>query len=200
MAILLAFGVGLGNLGRSSRKRIPASAWIRKLNKALSAAAPGTQVVCSYGHTGNFVVSAPSDPETAAAELGDALGTTCAVMLVSDLAEIVQTLEDCPSPKRVGTGARFTRGAAFLIGVARDGLPPSTDCASYLLRRPKAVLMFKHDIETPSGILDRNRRRGGWGAVAADLGRTLGGTWTARSIRTLVGTLHTAHDLVRHAG
>ena len=66
-----------------------------------------------------------------------------------------------------------------------------------MLRRSKAVLLFKHDNETPSGILDRNRRSGGWGAVAADLGRNLGGTWTARSIRTLAGTLQSAGATMR---
>lgn len=192
MAIMLAFGVGLGNLGRSSRQRIPASAWIRGLNEALSAKVSAARIVRSYGHTGNFVVSASSDPEIAAAELGDVLGTPCAVMPVSDFYEIVQTLQDCPSPKRVDAGVRFTRGAAFLIGAGQDGLPTSTDHATYILRRPKAVLLFKHDIETPGGILDRKRRSGGWGAVAAHLGHTLAGTWTARSMRTLLGTLRAA--------
>jgi hypothetical protein len=143
-------------------------------------------------------VSASSDPEIVAAELGDALGTPSAVMPVSDLHEIVQTLQDCHPPRKVDGGVRLTRGVAFLIGTARDGLPTSTDRASYMLRRPKAVLLCKHDIETPSGILDRNRRKGGWGAVAADLGRNLGGTWTARSIRTLAGTLKAA-DAAMHA-
>jgi hypothetical protein len=167
MAIMIAFGVGLGNLGRSGRQRIQAPAWIHLLNQALTAKASAARIVCSHGHTGNFVVSASSDPEMVAAELGDVLGTRCAVMPLSDLTEVVQALQDCPPPRRVKTRVRLTRGAAFLIGTARGGLPASTDRASYTLRRPKVVLLFKHDIETPSGILDRNRRSGGWGAVAA---------------------------------
>ena len=197
MTTLLGFGVGLGNLGRSRLKRMPALAWIRRLNDALSAKASGAQIVRSYGHTGNFIVRATSDPEQVAAELSNALETPCAVLSVSDLQDVVQTLQDSPLPKTREALSRFTGGAAFLIGTARDGLPTSTPHASYMLRHPKTVLLFKHDIETPSGVLDRNRRSGGWGAVAGDLNRTLGGTWTARSIRTLNGTLEAANAIMR---
>jgi hypothetical protein len=197
MATLIAFGVGLGNLGKGRRQRTPAPAWIRQLNEALSVKVSGARIICSYGHTGNFVVSASSDPEIVASDLGDALGTPCAVMPMSELHEVVRSLQDCPLPSTIDAGVRFTRGAAFLIGTARDGLPPSTDDASYMVRRPNAVLLFKHDIETPSGVLDRNRRKGGWGAVATYLNRNLGGTWTARSIRTLAGIIQVADATLR---
>ena len=50
------------------------------------------------------------------------------------------------------------------------------------------VLVHKRDTVTPAAILAEND---GWGlgAVAAEVGRQLGGEWTARSVRTLAGTL-----------
>ena len=193
MATLLAFGVGLGNLGKSSRRRIPASSWIEQLNRTLSTEGSGTTISRSYGHTGNFVVRATSDRDTAAAALEHALGVRCAVLMLSELQRVVRVLDRCVEPAAVDTNARRTRGAAFLVGgVVREGLPASTAAACYVQRLPKAVLLFKHDVLTSKGTLDRTRRSGGWGAVAAHLGRTLGGTWTARSIRTLAGTLQAA--------
>jgi hypothetical protein len=88
---------------------------------------------------------------------------------------------------------RYTRGAAlFVSGKADDGLPDATPQVTYLQRAPDWVLVFKHDVETTDGSLDRNRRGGGWGAVAGHVGRQLGGIWTARSKRTLAGTLRVA--------
>ena len=65
-----------------------------------------------------------------------------------------------------------------------------TSRAVYQRFSDSVVLVHKRDTVTPAAILDRERRRmGGWGAVAAEVGRQLGGEWTARSVRTLAGTL-----------
>ena len=193
MATLLAFGVGLGNVGTSRRKRIPVNIWIDQLNKALSRQKRAARVIRAYGHTGNFVVSAAADPDLVATELSGALGTPCVVLKPNDLQHIIETLRHCRLTSRIDPGVRFTAGAAFLvIGTASDGLPEPTPQATYVRRDQKCVLLFKHDIETATRILDRNRRSGGWGAIATQLARALGGVWTARSIRTLIGTLAVA--------
>ena len=113
MATLIPFGVGLGNLGMSSRQRIPAVDWIRQLNEALTAKASSTQIVCSYGHTGNFVVSATADPKMVVAELGDVLGTPCAAMPVLDLREIVQTFKNALRRERTPQVSDLLAGRRF---------------------------------------------------------------------------------------
>jgi hypothetical protein len=48
------------------------------------------------------------------------------------------------------------------------------------------VAVWKHDLLT-GAKLDRHRRRGGWGAISADIAHQLGGQWTSRSRRTIDG-------------
>lgn len=47
---------------------------------------------------------------------------------------------------------------------------------------------------TQGGTLDRERRDGGWGAVSGDVSRAVGEVWTARSLRTVIGTLEKARQ------
>ena len=95
-----------------------------------------------------------------------------------------------PAPLTGEASVRWTPGAALRA----DGVPQAsglqdTSRAVYQRFSDSVVLVHKRDAVTPAAILDRERRMGGWGAVAAEVGRQLGGEWTARSVRTLAGTL-----------
>ena len=122
-------------------------------------------------------------------QLGDALQTPCAVLRFKDLVAIVAEL-DSLSPLTSTIGIRYTPGAALLVtGPVRDGTPDSTSEITYVRRTSRFVVVLKHDVLTSDGVLDRSQRRGGWGAVATQVRSCLGGVWTARSRRTLAGTL-----------
>ena len=86
---------------------------------------------------------------------------------------------------------RLTPGAAFLTEgiVAPSPLVP-TRRAAYRRLSDHVVLVWKRDVLTDGGVLDRDRRAGG--AIAGEVERQIGGRWTARSIRTLAGSLRVA--------
>ena len=44
---------------------------------------------------------------------------------------------------------------------------------------------WKRDFVDDDGVLDRNRRAGGWSAVAVEVRGQVGGQWTARSLTTV---------------
>jgi hypothetical protein len=73
----------------------------------------------------------------------------------------------------------------------------ATPRAEYSRFSESVVLVRKRDAITPSGILDRNCRSGGWGAVATEVRRHIGGIWTVRSARTLAGTLRSGLQHVK---
>ena len=191
IATYVAFGVGLGNLGPRARTRVPKLDWIAQLNDSLRSVAPGMVVRSSFGHTGNFVVTAAAEPSAAAIALARVLETPVAVMRIEELQQVVGRLGgEC----RHEAGVRLTPGAALLTeGMARPGPLKSTERAEYRRLSDRVVLVGKRDALTDAGVLDRERRAGGWGAVAGEVERQVGGRWTARSIRTLAGSLRLAH-------
>jgi hypothetical protein len=90
---------------------------------------------------------------------------------------------------------RWTPGAALLAdGLPRAGDLQSTARAEYHRFSDSVVLVRKLDTVTTAGILDRDRRMGGGVRLMAKSAMRLGGTRTARSVRTLAGTLRRAFD------
>jgi hypothetical protein len=47
--------------------------------------------------------------------------------------------------------------------------------------------VYKRDLELRPGVLARDRRLGGWGAISHDIERQAGGKWTARSLSVVTG-------------
>jgi hypothetical protein len=181
-----AFGVGLGNLGRHARGRVEHSRWVPQVNRLLAGVAG---VVAAFGHTGNFVVASSAPPADIVNALKEAVQTPFALLTILELHGLVRAVSQL-SPVAPNKGVRLTPGAALLVeGSASDQALQNTSRAEYLRWSHQIVLVRKLDVETPRGVLDRGRRGGGWGAIAGELGRQVGGRWTARSIRTLSGTL-----------
>ena len=88
----VAIGVGLGNLGPRSRARVPKFDWIAQLTAGLRSIAPGMVIRSSFGHTGNFVVTAAVEPCAVAIALARVLETPVAVMSMRELQQVVGSL------------------------------------------------------------------------------------------------------------
>lgn len=122
------------------------------------------------------------------------MGVPCAVLTIAELSNVVN--QSGMQNEADSTRYRRTPGAAFLVsGTPTLQRVSDTKRASSFRVSGLVVAIRKRDALTLRGILDRNRRGGGWGAIAAEIGHQLGGKWTARSIRTLSGTLKKAKAL-----
>jgi hypothetical protein len=175
--VLFAFGVGLANFA-SGRHLSP-----RNVVDSISEELP---LVASYSSTGNVAVEDGNVDEIRRV-LERVTGTAWAVVSARHLDDGLHALSALPAPKPTQPeGERATAGLAFAVNPAREGALESTTRA--MLRRLDVdmVAVWKLDVLNGSR-LDRDRRRGGWGAVSTDIGRQIGGRWTARSRRTLDG-------------
>jgi hypothetical protein len=190
METFVAFAVGVGNLGRQGKPRKRMSLWVEELNQLLLKSSQ-TTILSSYGHTGNFIVRSVGSRACLAAELGNSMGVPCAVLTIAELSNVVKQLGT--QDEADSTQYRRTPGAAFLVsGTPTSRTLSDTERARYCRVNGSVVAIRKHDALTSRGILDRARRAGGWGAIAGEIGRQLGGKWTARSMRTLSGILERA--------
>jgi hypothetical protein len=164
--------------------------WIRRVNARFLEAGCAARVVASFGHTGNFILEDQGDDGPALrAALDEALGTPYALVAAAKLRGWVAALER-PHHLPKEDGARWTPGLVILVsGKADAGPVRSTTRGEYERLGPACVAAWKHDVEDADGRLDPNRRSGGWGGFAADVGEQVGGKWTARSVRTLKGIL-----------
>jgi hypothetical protein len=142
------------------------------------------------------VVRAAGNPELVREQLTQPLNASCVSVQPFELEQINKAI--CNLPARTAPpGFRYTPGAVLLVlGNASGQLPDSTPLGNYVAFSSTIVLVLKKDAVTAEGILDRKRRFGGWGAMAAELGSFLGGKWTARSYNTLAGTLRKANVII----
>jgi hypothetical protein len=103
--------------------------------------------------------------------------------------EAMDALAGWPPPAQEA-GVRWTPGLAIRIGEGTP-IPDIGDTARARLRwvGDGIVAVHKRDLLDASNRLDRARRQGGWGAVSRDVALQVGGVWTARSQRTVLGLL-----------
>jgi hypothetical protein len=192
METFVAVAVGVGNLGRQGRPRKPMVLWIAELNQLLSKLSRIT-ILSSYGHTGNFIVRSAASKESISTELRIAMGVPSALLTLGELSSVMNLLD--AKNEADTTEYRRTPGAAFLVsGTPTLQALSDTERAGYSRINGSVIAISKRDALTLGGILDRSRREGGWGAIAGDVGRQLGGKWTARSMRTLSGALKQANS------
>jgi hypothetical protein len=196
VAVYAVFAVGIGNLGRQRTPRRPMTEWVKRLNRTLGNGTPPLQVVGFFGHTGNFLVSCSlTEPHAVRALFIGQLETDWIVRRIEDVKSAVTESATYPKPE-ARLGIRWTQGLAF----SED---PNMECKR-LQWTPRAILwevcrgvsgVWKADRFVERGILDSNRRSGGWGKISEDIGTQLGGRWTARSLRTVQGLLRKANAL-----
>jgi len=193
LALHIAFGVNIGNLGRISEKRKEMDEWTLEFNRKLASLESSTKIVSWYGHTGNFVVeSSSTERSDIASELASVVGASFAVVPHDDVVHFASAAEKAASPSPL-EGKRWSSGIVFAVrSPPCRSVPKQTSHAVFFAISDHAVGAWKEDQLTKGGILDRERRGGGWGAVSGDVSQQFGGVWTARSLRTVRGTLEKA--------
>jgi hypothetical protein len=171
--------------------------WIVEINAKLTSLQSSTRIVDWYGHTGNFVVESPrTNRLEIASELASAVRVSFAVLSYSETLNFALAAEKAASPPAV-EGKRWTSGIAFAVKAPPcQSTPKPTLHAVFFAVSDYAVGAWKEDQLVQNGILDKERRGGGWGAVSGDISKESGGIWTARSLRTIKGTLEKAKGYI----
>ena len=190
MEVYAVLGVGLGNVGRGQARRRTMADWVALLNAQLAAGQPPVEIRGSFRQTGSFLAASPSGVlEEVSGRFGGLLDTEWVVRPLSDVMSALTALSMAPGPE-VEPGIRWTAGLVLHGGA---GLPCGavTSTARAVLWRisPAIIGAWKRDRENENGRLNPGERGGGWGAVAKDVGRQLGGRWTARSHSTVQGLI-----------
>jgi hypothetical protein len=181
--MLAAFGVGLANFGAGLH--VLPSQLAAEVSKVLP-------LIAWYGSTGNFAL-ADGDPEAVQAVLQKVSGTTWAVIEFGELEAALAELANITKPPH-SPYERPTPGLAFAVDGPHLGTLVSTRRA--VLERVSGRVVAVHKLDAlKNGKLDRDHRRGGWGAVSTDIARQVGGQWTARSRRTLYGLRLRANEV-----
>jgi len=197
LGLFICFGVNIGNLGRVSKRRIVMGSWTLEINKKLASIQSSTKIVDWYGHTGNFVIeSSRTERSDIVSELTSVVGASFAVLSYDEVTDFVSAARRAFSPPPL-EGNRWTCGIAFEVGDPPClSVPKQTSHAVFFALSDHSVGAWKKDQLAERGILDRERRGGGWGAVSGDVSKTVGGVWTARSLRTVIGTLEKARQYI----
>ncbi len=190
MEIYIAFGVGIGNFS-SRRKRV--EDYVRETNQRLALLPTATRVVDWFHSTGNFVVQTPKTNRSEIAdELSLALGVPCTVLTRDEVTLCIAAADKASTPPPEA-GVRWTKGIAFRVR-GRSGtldLKPTPHAVFFPVNR-YAVGVTKKDRLMDSGVLDKDERGGGWGAVSEDVSKVAGGIWTARSLSRIEGLVKLA--------
>jgi hypothetical protein len=192
--VLFAFGIG-----NFSGNRLPKGGWTATLKEAFGARGLDPTAVASFGHSGNFVVNGAASMTVVRETAESVLKKECAVVTLSELASLIRALEELRLPrasKRDGKLTRWTKGAVLPISGSAKGFSPwPSDRGRYLALDGRCILAAKSDCVLPDGTLDKDNRKGGWGGLSDDVTSRFGGKWTARSRRTLWGTLQCAIEI-----
>ncbi len=167
--------------------------WIRDVNQRLVKMGSSTKVLDSFSHTGNFVVHSNNDRSQVATHLSSVFETQFAALSIDELGEYASIMKKA-SPPESKAGFRWTLGLVSAVSGDQATSPKlhDTSHASFYPMPLRAVGAWKLDQLTDSGVLDREKRGGGWGAVSDDVSRQVGGKWTARSLSTVNGVLKLA--------
>ena len=180
MGIYIALGVGIGNFS-SRRKRM--DDYVRETNQRLALLPTPTRIVDWFHSTGNFVVQTPKTNRwDIANELSLALGVPCIVLTIDEATLCIAIADKASSPPPE-TGIRWTKGIAFKVKgrLCILDLKPTTRAVFFRING-YTVGVNKKDRLTNSGVLNKDDRAGGWGAVSDDVSKAVGGMWTARSL------------------
>jgi hypothetical protein len=164
---------------------------VRATNQKLSLLHSNSRIANWYHGTGNFVVQASDNNRLRVAdELSLALGTPCAILTVEEVVADVDVAKNAITPP-AEPGVRWTRGIVFWVSgrPCTITLNPTTHAVFFPINK-HAVGAFKKDrLVEGKEALDRENRGGGWGAISADITKTVGGIWTSRSLERIEGTL-----------
>jgi len=204
MNLYLAFGLDIGNVGRARATRPPTKALIADWNKRLlSSGEVHLQFVNAYAHTGNYVVRASTSDRV---ENIMALLVRCIPtykFAVFDYMEFLAVLNPIrralkQAPPAV-SGRRWTAG--IVMDTNHNGripLIPASDAKAWFgsFAVPRIRTAWKGDIlDSQEDKLDNAQREGGWGSLSDRMRKVAGGTWTARSMKSVERIVAVAHSI-----
>jgi hypothetical protein len=195
MPVYAILARNVGNLGGVSGVRLPMPIWVAKMSESPALKHMGARVTSFYRHTGNFVLNAPiAELSVAHRVISSVLDRDCAAISIVELEALATKVS--PEPSASSTAVRWTPGIALLaVGPADVRGVCSYEHARLTVLSPTTVAVQKRDALAPGQILDRERRFGGWGAIASKIESQAGGLWTARSLSTIRGLLRRAEKL-----
>ena len=174
--------------------------YVHATNQKLSLLRTPTRVVGYHHMAGNFVVQTPKTNRSEIAdELSLVFGVPCVILPTRDVISCVSAAEKVSNPP-LQAGIRWTKGIAFKV----KGRPCTVDLkptprAEFFRISDYAVGVFKKDQVTMEGMLDKEARAGGWGAISDDISSVMGGIWTARTLTRIQGVVGKALEQERTA-
>ncbi len=163
--IVVRFVRGLNVFGRG---KLSMDGLRAQCDSAFERSKPQMRFLTYYGPKGNFAVFAPGiEAATVRSILVHALERPCAVANLTTLERIKSTFDSWPEPDREER-ERWTPGFALLCdGNARPRRIEACETGIFNVLDQSTVVVYRREREAHAGILDRNYRRGGWGAVSA---------------------------------
>jgi hypothetical protein len=175
------FGVGFANFGTAPA---PSAAALRSTGHDAR-----IEFVASYRATGNYLVRAPRNAARLLQRELDRLTQShnrWAVVPERRVEDAVRAFDSWgpPSPERL---VRFTPGLAFAVERGTGARLTRSERGTFRSVSEDVIAVYKRDLEIRLGVLDKNRRLGGWGAISLDIHRRVGGRWTARSLGAING-------------
>ncbi|MDR4493432.1 MAG: hypothetical protein R3B74_03245 [Nitrospirales bacterium] len=201
MHLYFAFGVNLGNIGHGNLSRPSTKTLLMDWNQRLSISR-GTRLkfIGAYGHTGNYILqtATPEQLENILAVLVQQVSTFKFVMF--DFTKFLVALDSILRAKtQLPTaipGRRWTPG--IVMDMNPQGrippIPASDEKASFgSFALPRIRTAWKGDIlDSQEYKLDNTQREGGWGSLSDRMKKVAGGTWTARSMKSVEGIVGVA--------
>jgi len=187
LGIFIVLAVGTATF---SSRRLSMEEYVPATNQKLSLLRTPTRVVDFHHATGNFVVQTPKvNRSEIADELSLVLGVPCAILQTGEVISCVSIAEKVSDPP-IQTGIRWTKGIAFKV----KGRPCTVDLkptprAEFFRINQYAVGVFRKDHLAIDGVLDKESRAEGWGAISMDISNVVGGIWTVRALLRIQGVL-----------
>lgn len=188
------FAKNIGNVGRPGTRQ-ESSDLQRLWNQRFATTGAGLRIEKSFRHTGNFLVVSqlPLDLKTATQKLLTIAGPNFALFCLNDFLQMICQLRNLSihPPSMASHNRRPTLGAVMALD-PDSMIPPIPESSDRILFSdlafPRLRAVWKLDLLTSDGRrLDPTKREGGWGAVATEMAKFAGGSWTARAFSTLTG-------------
>lgn len=204
MSLYLVFGLNVGNVGRMIVSRPSTKVLLRSWNQHLSASQEvRLEFSAAFGHTGNYVLRAPRPEDLDGIVATLARNVPTHRFVVFDHTEFLAALDLMRRaliqlPPAVH-GRRWTSGLV-MDSNPHGGIPPippSDDKSRFgLFAVPRIRIVWKGDVlDSQENKLNNAQREGGWGSLSDRMRKVAGGTWTARSMKSVEGIVAVARSI-----
>ena len=204
MVLYIVFGLDIGNVGRIKASRPSTKTLLIAWNQRLSTSREiRLEFSGAYGHTGNYVLRTPGHEylESIIAVLVRYIPTH--KFVVFDYTKFLVVLD--PIRRALTQMPPAIPGRRWTPGIVMDMNPhgripptPVSDekCRFGSFAVPRVRTAWKGDIlDSQEDKLDNTQREGGWGSLSDRMKKVTGGTWTARSMKSIEGIVAVARSI-----